>query len=115
MNTIWKGLQYTLSVETSTIKPTCFTISVVRNCRLFIRTSRTFGLQSGSSVIGPVVNLTTNVDDLLERAGVPKEDTLYIHGYLKDRGGDRSGSRSRSSTWDTVKLTLMITDGVSLM
>lgn len=33
---------------------------------------------------GKVVNLTTNVDDLLERAGVPKEDTLYIHGYLKE-------------------------------
>lgn len=33
---------------------------------------------------GQVVNLTTNVDDLLERAGVPKEDTLYIHGYLKE-------------------------------
>jgi NAD-dependent deacetylase len=31
-----------------------------------------------------VINLTTNVDDLLERAGVPKEDTLYIHGYLKE-------------------------------
>lgn len=33
---------------------------------------------------GQVVNMTTNVDDLLERAGVPKEDTLYIHGYLKE-------------------------------
>lgn len=33
---------------------------------------------------GQVVNLTTNVDDLLVRAGVPKEDTLYIHGYLKE-------------------------------
>lgn len=33
---------------------------------------------------GQVVNLTTNVDDLLERAGVPKEDTVYIHGYLKE-------------------------------
>lgn len=33
---------------------------------------------------GQVVNLTTNVDDLLERAGVPKDDTLYIHGYLKE-------------------------------
>ncbi|AUE23363.1 NAD-dependent protein deacetylase [Raoultella phage Ro1] len=33
---------------------------------------------------GQVVNMTTNVDDLLERAGVHKEDTLYIHGYLKE-------------------------------
>lgn len=33
---------------------------------------------------GQVINMTTNVDDLLERAGVPKEDTLYIHGYLKE-------------------------------
>lgn len=33
---------------------------------------------------GQVINLTTNVDDLLERAGVPKDDTLYIHGYLKE-------------------------------
>lgn len=33
---------------------------------------------------GQVLNMTTNVDDLLERAGVPKEDTLYIHGYLKE-------------------------------
>lgn len=33
---------------------------------------------------GQVVNMTTNVDDLLERAGVPRGDTLYIHGYLKE-------------------------------
>lgn len=31
-----------------------------------------------------VVNLTTNVDDLIERAGVPREDILHIHGYLKE-------------------------------
>lgn len=31
-----------------------------------------------------VVNLTTNVDDLLERAGVPQENILHIHGYLPE-------------------------------
>ncbi|MFP9052002.1 Sir2 family NAD-dependent protein deacetylase, partial [Enterococcus faecalis] len=33
---------------------------------------------------GQVVNLTTNVDDLIERAGVPHSDILHIHGYLKE-------------------------------
>lgn len=28
---------------------------------------------------GQVVNLTTNVDDLIERAGVPHSDILHIH------------------------------------
>ena len=31
---------------------------------------------------GRVINLTTNVDDLLERAGVKHEDILHVHGYL---------------------------------
>lgn len=33
---------------------------------------------------GQVVNLTTNVDDLIERAGVPREDVLHVHGYLPE-------------------------------
>lgn len=33
---------------------------------------------------GQVVNITTNVDDLLERAGVPQHDVLHVHGYLKE-------------------------------
>lgn len=31
-----------------------------------------------------VVNLTTNVDDLLERAGVPRDEVIHVHGYLKE-------------------------------
>lgn len=34
--------------------------------------------------LGKVVNLTTNVDDLLERAGIPRDKVLHIHGYLKE-------------------------------
>lgn len=33
---------------------------------------------------GRVINLTTNVDDLLERAGVKHEDILHVHGYLPE-------------------------------
>ncbi len=33
---------------------------------------------------GQVRNLTTNVDDLLERAGIPKKDILHVHGFLKE-------------------------------
>lgn len=33
---------------------------------------------------GQVVNFTTNVDDLLERAGVPREEVIHAHGYLKE-------------------------------
>lgn len=33
---------------------------------------------------GQVKNLTTNVDDLLERAGIPREDVIHVHGYLKE-------------------------------
>lgn len=33
---------------------------------------------------GQVQNLTTNVDDLLERAGVPRDNVLHVHGYLKE-------------------------------
>lgn len=33
---------------------------------------------------GQVKNLTTNVDDLLERAGVPNSDIIHVHGYLKE-------------------------------
>lgn len=31
---------------------------------------------------GQVVNVTTNVDDLLERAGIPHADVEHLHGYL---------------------------------
>lgn len=31
-----------------------------------------------------VLNLTTNVDDLLERAGVDRETILHVHGYLPE-------------------------------
>jgi NAD-dependent deacetylase len=31
-----------------------------------------------------VLNLTTNVDDLLERAGVERESILHVHGYLPE-------------------------------
>ncbi|WAX14759.1 hypothetical protein ECO340P2_00227 [Escherichia phage ECO340P2] len=31
-----------------------------------------------------VVNLTTNVDDLLERAGVDRDSVVHVHGYLPE-------------------------------
>lgn len=31
-----------------------------------------------------VYNITTNVDDLLERAGVARESVLHVHGYLPE-------------------------------
>lgn len=31
-----------------------------------------------------VYNITTNVDDLLERAGVDRESVLHVHGYLPE-------------------------------
>ena len=31
-----------------------------------------------------VVNITTNVDDLLERAGMARNDVLHVHGYLPE-------------------------------
>lgn len=33
---------------------------------------------------GQVFNITTNVDDLLERAGVPRAEILHVHGYLPE-------------------------------
>lgn len=33
---------------------------------------------------GAVSNLTTNVDDLLERAGIPHEEVLHVHGFLPE-------------------------------
>lgn len=33
---------------------------------------------------GKVLNITTNVDDLLERAGIPHKDILHVHGYLPE-------------------------------
>lgn len=33
---------------------------------------------------GQVINITTNVDDLIERAGVPREDILHVHGFLRE-------------------------------
>lgn len=33
---------------------------------------------------GQVVNFTTNVDDLLERAGIPHDDVIHAHGYLTE-------------------------------
>ena len=31
-----------------------------------------------------VINITTNVDDLLEQAGVVHEDVLHVHGFLPE-------------------------------
>lgn len=31
-----------------------------------------------------VLNVTTNVDDLLERAGIPHDEILHVHGYLPE-------------------------------
>ncbi|QIO01216.1 putative Sir2-like protein [Salmonella phage gmork] len=31
-----------------------------------------------------VKNFTTNVDDLLERAGIPRDEIIHAHGYLKE-------------------------------
>ena len=31
-----------------------------------------------------VLNVTTNVDDLLERAGIPRTEILHVHGYLPE-------------------------------
>lgn len=42
-----------------------------------------------------VINFTTNVDDLLERSGIPHEDVIHAHGYLpevrykRDKFGDQ--------------------------
>lgn len=36
-----------------------------------------------------ILNITTNVDDLLERAGVVHEDVLHVHGYLPEIIVDR--------------------------
>lgn len=33
---------------------------------------------------GSVVNMTTNVDDLLERAGIPRDDVEHLHGFLTE-------------------------------
>lgn len=33
---------------------------------------------------GQVLNLTTNVDDLLERAGIPRDDVEHLHGFLRE-------------------------------
>lgn len=33
---------------------------------------------------GQVVNFTTNVDDLLERAGIPRDEVIHAHGYLRE-------------------------------
>lgn len=33
---------------------------------------------------GQVINLTTNVDDLLERSGIPRDEVLHVHGFLKE-------------------------------
>lgn len=44
---------------------------------------------------GQVVNLTTNVDDLFERAGVEREDILHVHGYLKEMVVERQKGAGR--------------------
>jgi len=31
-----------------------------------------------------LVHVTTNVDDLFERAGIPHEDVIHVHGYLPE-------------------------------
>lgn len=33
---------------------------------------------------GCVLNMTTNVDDLLERAGIPRDDVEHLHGFLRE-------------------------------
>lgn len=42
---------------------------------------------------GQVINFTTNVDDLLERAGVPRDEVIHAHGFLREivtRGSNRN-------------------------
>ena len=31
-----------------------------------------------------VLNISTNVDDLLERSGIPRDEVLHVHGFLKE-------------------------------
>ncbi|QGH45258.1 hypothetical protein [Bacteriophage Eos] len=42
---------------------------------------------------GQVLNMTTNVDDLLERAGIPREHVEHLHGFIREiiyrRGRDQ--------------------------
>lgn len=45
---------------------------------------------------GQVVNITTNVDDLLERAGVDYKDILHVHGYLKEMVVERQKGAGRA-------------------
>lgn len=33
---------------------------------------------------GQLINLTTNVDDLLERSGIPRDEVLHVHGFLRE-------------------------------
>ncbi|ATS94064.1 tail assembly protein [Pectobacterium phage DU_PP_V] len=41
---------------------------------------------------GQVLNITTNVDDLFERAGIDRSDIVHVHGYLPEVKTDRSGT-----------------------
>lgn len=45
-----------------------------------------------------VYNVTTNVDNLLERAGIPREDILHVHGYLPEIRVKRDADK-----WDVVE------------
>lgn len=45
---------------------------------------------------GQVINLTTNVDDLFERAGIDREDILHVHGYLKEMRVKREAGMNES-------------------
>lgn len=33
---------------------------------------------------GQVINISTNVDDLLERSGIPRDEVIHVHGFLKE-------------------------------
>lgn len=33
---------------------------------------------------GQVINISTNVDDLLERSGIPRDKVVHVHGHLKE-------------------------------
>lgn len=40
---------------------------------------------------GQVINVTTNVDDLLERAGINDEDVIHLHGKITEMNFGNSG------------------------
>lgn len=55
-----------------------------------------------------VLNVTTNVDDLLERAGIPQLGILHVHGYLpeviiqREEGGVRSARFVKNVGYEAI-------------